>query len=220
MRFDATGGNPGYLLGTTEPAEQVALQDHIRPGTVAYAIGANIGFHAVLAARLTGPAGRVIAFEPSPVSAESARRNAALNDFGHVEIVEVAVGNREGPVFLRQDGRSAWNAVTNEVTHDGVAVQQIRIDDWRSRHGSPPADFVLIDVEGAEIDVLRGMNSMITEAQPLILCEVHWLGPAFTDYVKQVLEPLGYTLRGLEGPAIKTCDRWHAVLKPSGWAPE
>jgi hypothetical protein len=75
---------------------------------------------------------------------------------------------------------------------------------------------VMIDVEGAEIRVLRGMRSLLTEHRPVICCEVHWLGEQFTDFVRDELVPLGYELATMVGGAPVTgIERWHAVLRPS-----
>ena len=97
LRFDPCGSLPGYALGTTEPEEQEALVSWLQSGQVFYDIGANVGFFAVLAARLVGPTGKVYAFEPFPQSTEAIRKNAALNGFEQiVEVWQGAVSDRSG----------------------------------------------------------------------------------------------------------------------------
>src|SRR4051794_32864724 len=73
LHFDATGGQPGYLFGTSEPQEQALLKQWLKPGAVFYDVGANIGFFSTLAGRLVGNTGAVYAFEPFPESAERCR---------------------------------------------------------------------------------------------------------------------------------------------------
>jgi hypothetical protein len=58
--------NPGYRLGTTEPLVQASLERHLVEGDVLYDVGANVGFFSLLGARLVGPRGTVVAFEPLP----------------------------------------------------------------------------------------------------------------------------------------------------------
>jgi FkbM family methyltransferase len=213
LRFDATDGQPGYLLGTSEPDEQAALAGLLSPGDVFYDIGANIGFFSTLGARLVGPEGRVFAFEPFERCAERARRNAALNGFGQVSVVGAAVGASDGHVLLEL----GEGTTTNKVSADsGVRVAQVTIDGWMAATSAPPASVVMIDIEGAEIDALQGMLQLLREHRPVVLCEVHWLGSQFVDFVANTLTPLGYETTPLGGGPIPTTnDRWHALLSPA-----
>jgi hypothetical protein len=70
-----------------------------------------------------------------------------------------------------------------------------------------------IDVEVAEIEVLRGARDTIRVHLPAIVVEVHWLGDAFLDYLAEELEPLGYRALTLAGqPLPRGFSRYHAVL--------
>ena len=106
LRIDATGLAPGFVLGTSDPLEQAALAEHLKPGGVFYDIGANAGFFCLLAARVVGDRGRVYAFEPHPGFATLARKNAGLNEFGWVEVVEAAASDEVGETTLQLDGVS------------------------------------------------------------------------------------------------------------------
>ena len=213
LRFDATGGYPGYLLGTSEPEEQAFLAEHLRPGDVFYDLGANIGFYATIAARIVGPRGHVYAFEPHPESAAAVVRNAQLNDLQNVTLVAAAVSDRDGRLSLSLSESSATHRLGGGDA--GVEVDVVALDSWAARTGSRAPTFVMIDVEGAELDVLRGMRDLLGRARPVVCCEVHWLGRAFPDYVDRELGPLGYTLTDLSGrPAPAGAERWHAALIP------
>jgi FkbM family methyltransferase len=213
LRFDATDGQPGYLLGTSEPDEQDKLAELLSPGDVFYDIGANIGFFSTLAGRLVGQNGRVVAFEPFPRCAARARHNAAMNGFDHVTIVEAAVGADERQVFLELGDGTTTNRVSSE---SGLRVRQIAIDTWIEETRSPPASVVMIDIEGSELDALRGMIGLLREHRPVVMCEVHWLGTSFLDFVQDELAPLGYAVRPLVGGSVPAGDeRWHALLEPS-----
>ena len=113
LKFNAGGANPGYALGTSEPPVQDALARLVKPGDVAYDIGANVGFFTVLLGRLVGPTGAVAAFEPLPPTAEALRKNAALNGFVHVTVFAHAVGraaarlHRKVPVTFTSNPRLA-----------------------------------------------------------------------------------------------------------------
>ncbi len=216
LRFSAEGGYPGYLLGTSEPQEQAILERHLGPGSVFYDIGANVGFFAVLAGGLVGATGSVWAFEPAPASAARARANAQRNGFAHVTVVEAAVGASRGRATLTFGASSAEDRLDGGAQEGGVVVDVIGVDEWRAECGAPPPTLVMIDVEGAELDVLEGMRATLERHRPTIVCEVHWLGEKFTGYVARELQPLGYELAAVGGGEVRSDPaRWHALITPT-----
>jgi FkbM family methyltransferase len=100
LRFNPAGTHPGYALGTSEPEIQELLAANVKPGSVMWDVGANVGFLTLIAARLVGPNGQVVAFEPLPSNCEAIRRNLALNQMGNVEVVGVALSDEIGSAKL------------------------------------------------------------------------------------------------------------------------
>jgi FkbM family methyltransferase len=217
LRFDATGGYPGYLLGTSEPEEQAFVAAHLVPGGVFYDIGANVGFYSTIAARLVGPTGHVYAFEPHPTSAASADQNAQLNGFTNVTVVPAAVSDTDGRTTLSLAEISAKNHLADGP---GIEVDVITLDHWRRRCDARPPTLVMIDAEGAELNVLDGMRETLVEHRPVVCCEVHWLGDRFLDYCRRDLAPLGYRVTNLDGGSWPSHGRWHAALFPMDMATE
>lgn len=212
LRFDATGGYPGYLLGTTEPEEQAFVAAHLTPGDVFYDIGANVGFYSTIAARLVGPAGHVYAFEPHPTSAASAARNAELNGFANVTVVPAAVSDVDGRMTL---GLAEISAKNHLVDGPGLEVDVVALDGWRRRRDARAPTLIMIDAEGAELAVLDGMREALAEHRPVVCCEVHWLGDRFLDYCRRELAPLGYRVSSLDRGPWPSHGHWHAVLLPA-----
>jgi FkbM family methyltransferase len=212
--FRGTGGYPGYVLGTSEPEQQALLQAELGAGDVFYDIGANIGFFSTLAGRLVGPTGRVFAFEPFPLSADRAEANAALNSFDHVTVIRAAVGRAPGRATLAVSDHHATHRIVADG--DGIEVDVVGLDDWLRNRDVPPPTLVMIDAEGAELEVLEGMLEVMAIHRPVVTCEVHWLGAAFTDFFAERVAPLGYSLSGLAGDVTTGAGRWHAVLRPVG----
>jgi FkbM family methyltransferase len=156
---------PGYAAGTTEPLVQEALAAHLEPGAVFYDIGANVGFFTLIAARLVGPGGWVRSFEPHPETAEVLQHNLTVNNFENVEIVRAAVGAEPGT------GKIAGNMpLTFHLADEGVEVPVVTLDEVVASY---PPTLIKIDVEGAEIDVLKGAEQTLLEYRPVIVCEVH-----------------------------------------------
>jgi FkbM family methyltransferase len=216
LNFDARHGSFGYLVGTTEPEEQAILAKYLKPGGVFYDLGANIGFFAIIGAKLVGSAGRVYAFEPNPECAAQVKRNAELNGFAHVEVIEAAVSSQSGRTRLHLGSTNLSSSIADNSADDGIDVALISIDDFvRDRSARGPT-LVMIDVEGAEIDALRGMADTIARHRPVILCEVHWINADFLKYCAEELTPIGYNVQPLEGDAFPTEPaRFHALMIPS-----
>jgi FkbM family methyltransferase len=118
LRFNPAGTHPGYALGTSEPEIQELLAANVKPGSVVWDVGANVGFLTLIAARLVGPNGQVVAFEPLPSNCEAIRRNLALNQMVNVEVVGVALSDEVGSAKL-----DVYRARTlaKLAGHEGVA---------------------------------------------------------------------------------------------------
>lgn len=213
LKFNAAGANPGYALGTTEPPVQDTLQRLVKPGDVCYDIGANVGFFTVLLGRLVGPTGAVAAFEPLPPTAEALRRNAALNNFGHVTVFANAVGRAPGLVKLALREESTWARLADaDTTGPTLDVPMVAIDDLVEAGTIRPPSMVKIDVEGAELEVIEGMRRTLLKHRPVVLCEMHGKN---VEYARLMTE-LGYDLRALESELPLAQAPWdvHALATP------
>jgi FkbM family methyltransferase len=169
-----TGHN--YFEGGGEPEVQAVVQQYLRPGMTFYDIGANIGFFSLLAARLVGKDGRVVAFEADPEVAGRLRENVERNEFMQISVQEKAVCEKSGVVsFMRTDPlTSPDRGLGHIVDHVGpgtIQVEGVSLDDFILAAGAP--DFVKCDVEGAESEVFRGAQKLLAEKRPIILCEMH-----------------------------------------------
>jgi len=206
LRFDPGPSNPAYARGDNETPVQAALAEHVRPGSVVVDIGANVGFFTVLAARLVGPEGRVIAFEPVPTNARYVRRNAALNGFHQVTVIERAVADRGGTAELvlaaYAGGAALRSAGPPPDATTSIVVDVTTLDEAVARGEIPPPDVVKIDVEGAEAAVLRGMAETMRTHRPVIICEVDDGDPTRFDEKHQtcaaIVEAAGYDIVPLE----------------------
>lgn len=219
LRFNATGGYPGYLLGTTEAEEQKTFASFLENGGVFYDIGANIGFYTTLAGRLVGSEGQIYAFEPFPDAAEKIRYNASINDYKNIDVFEVAVSKENGEAHFAILERSSQNRLETredkESTSNNITVDTVRLDDFIQNHALRLPTLVMIDIEGAEFDAIEGMEKTIKTALPVLMVEVHWLiGELHATYEK-ILKPLGYTIRTLDGQPLPTEPvRYHVIFEP------
>lgn len=166
----------------------------LRPGDVVVDVGANVGFHTVLASRLVGATGRVYALEPMPWTLALLRANLARHECANVEVLPVAATDTGGSMRLafREDELSSAGLRNGEA---GVDVETARLDDVLP---GVVASFVKVDVEGAEPAVLRGARGLLERSgQALVVVEfrnaAHFRGESPED-VLSFYESLGFEL--------------------------
>jgi FkbM family methyltransferase len=165
-----------YFEGGGELEVQEVLRQHLRPGMTFYDVGANIGFFSLLAARLVGSAGRVVAFEADPEVAGRLREHVARNEFGWIVVEEKAVWSEAQTVFFaRTDPATSPDRglghVVSADSGDTIKVSAVSLDEYTLSAAAP--DFLKCDVEGAEVEVFRGARRLLTEKRPGIICEMH-----------------------------------------------
>ncbi len=183
-------------------------------------VGAHLGWYACLAAKRLEH-GRVYAFEMDAANFELLRTNLALNRCANVSAVRKAVG-RAGGVgrYDRAAGPSSTLALSARG-EGGASVEVVSLDAFLQRENACP-DVVKIDVEGAELDVLAGMETTLASARPRLFVEVHPQALTLRNAsVRNVLERLGrhgyavFEIAGLRGRdtavRLKPCELPDAI---------
>ena len=157
-----------------EEAFDRALMSAIRPGDTVWDVGANVGVYTTRFADAVGETGRVVAFEPSPASIEALR--SACSGRGNIEIVNAALSDQAGTVdfYVSREGHSVTDGFSPKSPSDvKVEVQAAPGDDWL-RLGQPAV--IKIDVEGFELEVIRGMHAILrSPGLRGLFVEVHFL---------------------------------------------
>lgn len=155
------------LRGKYERHTRTLFEDVVKPGMRVLDIGAHIGYFTLLAARAVGSTGRVYAFEPDPSNYRFLCHNVALNGLGEVvTTVPKAVSDTSGTrPFFSDTKTSVVSSFWAEGRSDGaMPVDCTTVDDFL--HGRA-IDVVKLDVEGAEVDALRGMRRTLTDKSEL-----------------------------------------------------
>lgn len=164
-------------FGMTEKSK-TRLFSLVKPGQTILDVGTNIGETLLNFARSTGPAGKVIGFEPDSASFERCMRNLSLNNFKNVHLEKFALAHEENEFLmsksdLRNPGANFLNYPdTNEHNAARTFIKAIRLDDYALRNELNQVDLIKIDVEGFEYNVLKGAEQTILKHRPLLFVEL------------------------------------------------
>ena len=153
--------------GIWEPRETQFLLDTLRPGDTFVDVGANIGYFSLLASRRVGPTGTVLAFEPEAGNYALLEANCRLNHCGNIRTFRAALGeeNASGTLYLNELNRgdhSLYPAEQGRTGQDISIVNGARL--IMASH--PRVDCIKIDTQGAECDVVRGLQPLIAASAP------------------------------------------------------
>jgi FkbM family methyltransferase len=164
-------GYNNYEIGT------VRLWDHLlKTSTTVFDVGANIGVYTLLAAARLQGRGAVHCFEPNAEVFSRLGRNVALNRFTNVHAAQLALSDFDGDAKFFIPKNNAW---TNGSLIEGfteqmepMTIETTRFDTYCSKLDLAKVDLIKIDVEGSELNVLRGMGKLLRRWRPDIICEV------------------------------------------------
>lgn len=178
--------------------ELAYLERILLPGGVFIDVGANFGVYTLVASKLVGTSGRVIAFEPTAQSFAILRQNIALNRFSNVLAFQLALSQTSGKAWLYHARDPVGNSLGKDPLwrEEGEEVQIEALDNLLEENGIDRVDGIKIDVEGAEELVLRGATRCLTTQSPIIIFEFNpgcaarlGLSP---DGARNFLQSLGY----------------------------
>jgi len=155
-----------------EPAVNEFIRSQLDSGDYYIDIGSNRGFHALSAAAVVGETGRVDCFEPDTENYERLLRNISLNGFDWMSTHELALSDSTGTESFAKGVKSGWGGLDSKGSQ---VVETATFDDILDACDIDPASITLvkIDVEGAEVAVLRGMSEFLSHFSSDIIVEVH-----------------------------------------------
>jgi FkbM family methyltransferase len=183
-----------YWLGTYEMELQQAISDWVKPGTVVYDLGANIGYVSLLLARAIGPTGKVFAFEALPANQERFVNNLRLNSTEDIDLISKAVADKSGlRTFLVHSSGGMGKLSDSEANHStNINVETISLDEFVFESNNRPPQLIKMDIEGGEVHALRGMSRLLKEIRPVLLIELH--GKKTAEAAWKTLRDANYSL--------------------------
>jgi len=169
----------------------------LRPGMRAIDIGANYGTYTLAMAQAVAPGGRVWAYEPTSATARYLRKTIVRNDLANVAMVQAALSDHTGSGRLRLEAQAETNRLVPEG--DGEEVSLTTLDAESPSRAWGRIDFIKIDAEGGELDIVRGGESFFSGQSPLVMFERR-AAEGENEGVRSAFLALGYGLFKLIGP--------------------
>jgi len=186
--------------GEYEPPLIRFLQTHNTEGWTCLDVGANVGAVALALAKFVGSTGKVYAFEPGPPNQQRLRNNFALNPklLARTELLACGVGDQPGELWWAEEPGNPGNALLSAKGTHKIPV--ITLDDFLATRQLNQVDFLKIDVEGMELQVMRGAAKLLNTFHPAMYFETlpryvsSGQGATFADIQKLLAGEFGYVL--------------------------
>ena len=207
-------GKQVFMHDYREQGEQEFLLHFLQSGMTVLDIGAHQGNHTLLFSSQVGSEGLVVAFEPSPRELQRLKLHLAINRCRNVRVEPVAVGNNEvtEELFVCLGVETGCNSLRPPSVDDPIQkieVPVITIDKYLEINEISKVDFVKIDIEGAELDALRGAAEMVDGLKPSFLCEL----------ADMRTEPWGYHARDIYSFLQDRGYRWFSITQDGSVTP-
>ena len=196
-RHDVSVSSPAASSGLWEPHIAACFRRICRRGSVAFDVGANLGYHTLLLAELVGSEGECYAFEPNSENCRLILLGRERNQFANIRLMPFALSDESGWAYFSSHLGSNGGIVTKQTVASqghGIIIPVFTLDGL----ALPNVDVLKVDVEGAEYKVLRGGEALLTRSRPAIVSE---FSMEMTTRVSGVL-PADY-LNWMEGIGYK-----------------
>lgn len=225
---------PAVITAAPERVEEESFLLNLGlDGQTVFDVGGDQGIYTLFFASRVGDKGKVVTFEPNPESHRRIVANVELNKFRNVEVRHLGLGAQKGKLtFVFPAGEPARGSadagiqaqILREKDSRTIEIEVNSLDSEVASSGLPQPDLVKIDVEGLEMDVLRGMKETLSKRRPNLFIEVHGADTqSKDDNARQVVKFLldaGYSVFHVESKQsithtnIETARQGHIYCEP------
>ncbi|WP_348303764.1 FkbM family methyltransferase [Methanothrix sp.] len=199
--------------GAYEPHVAAEITRLLKPGETFIDIGANLGYFTLIASQLVGPSGKVLSFEPVPMSFDYLQKNVKLNNLYNVKLYKNGLWNKNTVLTITDSDNIGYN----HIAENGIEVECIYLDSLQLR-----PNLIKMDIEGAEPYALQGMIETLERHHPTIVMEVNRF--CLRTFIKKdaidIWEPLhdqGYEMAVIpSGQKIESIEQLNALCPEHG----
>jgi FkbM family methyltransferase len=194
-----------FYSGTFEVEAERTITEALKPGMIAFDIGANMGYHTFRMAKAVGTSGKVYAIEPTAGAFNKLQRNISLNSIKNIYPLKLALGERdEGLIELRV--KSSYRLDGTDLTGSEL-IPMRTLDALIKENAVNHVDFLKMDVDGYEAKVVRGAIHTLEHHRPIMFFEIT---PSILKnnendftYLLSMLDELGYHVKSEAGKPIE-----------------
>lgn len=166
-----------YLFGSYELPTVRFIRRHVKPGMTVIDVGAQIGYLTLEMATAQGNDVNVLSFEPEPRNLDRLHHNLQLNGVKNVKVLDRAVSDIDGAIklFMSKDNNAGTHSTISDaatVSTEYIEIPCTRLDTYITEHSITNIGLIKVDVEGAELEVVRGAEQLLRTHHPTLILEM------------------------------------------------
>lgn len=189
--------NISVVLGTYERKQSAEFAQFCKDSKTFLDLGAHVGYYTLLY-HFNSSNGKIYAFEPSEVNAKLFRKHMELNGVGEYKLFEAAVSDKEGVLSFKKTSTT----VAGKLDEEGESkVNVVKLSKLIADGTIAMPDLIKMDIEGAEINVLRDLKDILTNKKPVMFVSTH--GKQVHLGCVDLLKEMGYQLKPLDKPQME-----------------
>lgn len=176
-----------YYTGSYESGTLDFIKNHLKKGDCFVDVGANIGLMSIEASRSVGNEGKVYSFEPHPTTVKILQFNIDLNAIKNIDVIEKGVGSKSGEakIYDRWDvNRGGASLLSSNTEQESYDIQIVSLDEVLEKD---EVEMIKIDIEGFELEALKGAKSILSSKTPPILIVECTEETEHQDYTREEL---------------------------------
>ena len=163
------------IFGHYEPYQTSLIRQIVKPGNTVLDVGAHIGYYSLIIADRITEAGTLLAFEPDPTNFSLLRKNLSVNNIRNVEAINKALSDETAEVdfFVSEKNRGDNRLYSAEPDFTKTHVAAVDLDSFLAER-ELKIDFIKMDIQGAELKALRGMQSTLASLTDIEIIFEFW----------------------------------------------
>ena len=150
------------------------LRKILQPGQKAIDIGANYGLYTLSMSRKIGETGKIWAFEPTCFVADCLTKSIAVNNLKNIELIRAGMSDHNGTATFFTTPNSELNSLhpENNSYGDQETIELVTLDWCAEKYNWKEIDFIKLDAEGEEVNIVSGGKKTLRALSPLIMFEL------------------------------------------------
>lgn len=219
FKWIINSGYSQYWTGTYETEIAEEFVNYAKKSKVIYDIGAHVGYYTLLASKYAEHGGKIFSFEPLPGNIQILKRHVAINKRQNIVIIEKAVTIKTGVSVFTNSGNDVANTLCENSPlfqfEKTIEIETTALDDMLLKGFILPPQLIKMDIEGSELEALRGAESLLRKFHPVIFLSTHnCQNPGIHKICCDFLLNKGYSISYFSFHQRKTAfdDPWYDVL--------